>query len=113
MLLSVNRSVDLSGIRQHLAPFYSSTGRPSVDPEMMIQMLLVGYIIGIRSARRLCEKIHLNLAYRWFRHLDLTKPVDVLVGHTEFNPEFIKGYRPHATMQHLTPILNRFHVRFS
>lgn len=75
MLRSVDRFVDLGGIRQHLAPFYSSTGRPSVDPELMIRMLLVGYIMGIRSERRLCEEIHLNLAYRWFCRLDLTTPV--------------------------------------
>lgn len=75
MLRSVDQFVDLGGIRQHLAPFYSSTGRPSVDPELMIRMLLVGYIMGIRSERRLCEEIHLNLAYRWFCRLDLTTPV--------------------------------------
>ena len=60
MLRSVDRFVDLTGIRQHLAPFYSSTGRPSVDPELMIRMLLVGYIMGIRSERRLCEEVHLG-----------------------------------------------------
>lgn len=47
MLWAVDRFVDLAGIRQHLAPFYSSTGRPSVDPELMIRMLLVGYIMGM------------------------------------------------------------------
>ncbi len=47
LLRSIDRFVDLSGIRSHLAPFYSSTGRPSVDPELMIRMLLVGYINGI------------------------------------------------------------------
>ena len=56
MLWAVNRLVDLGGIRQHLAPFYSCTGRPSVDPELMIRMLLVGYIMGIRSERRLCGR---------------------------------------------------------
>lgn len=75
MLRSVDQFVDLGGIRQHLAPFYSSTGRPSVDPELMIRILLVGYIMGIRSERRLCEEIHLNLAYRWFCRLDLITPV--------------------------------------
>ena len=75
LLRSIDRFVDLSGIRQHLAPFYSSTGRPSVDPELMIRMLLVGYCLGIRSERRLCEEVHLNLAYRWFCRLDLADPV--------------------------------------
>jgi transposase len=54
-----------------LAGFYSVTGRPSVDPELMIRMLLIGYCLGIRSERRLCEEVHLNLAYRWFCRLGL------------------------------------------
>src|SRR5688572_13367723 len=54
-----------------LRPFYSDTGRPSVDPELMIRMLIVGYCMGIRSERRLCEEVHLNLAYRWFCRLGL------------------------------------------
>jgi transposase len=52
-----------------LAPFYSSIGRPSIDPELLVRMLLVGYCYGIRSERRLCEEVHLNLAYRWFCRL--------------------------------------------
>jgi transposase len=51
--------------------FYSTTGRPSIDPELMIRMLLIGYCCGIRSERRLCEEVHLNLAYRWFCRLGL------------------------------------------
>jgi transposase len=75
LIRAIDRFVDLSGIRQHLAPFYSNTGRPSVDPELMIRMLLIGYCFGIRSERRICEEVHLNLAYRWFCRLDLTTPV--------------------------------------
>jgi transposase len=71
LLRSINRFVDLSELRRMLAPFYSSTGRPSVDPELMIRMLIVGYCFGIRSERRLCEEVHLNLAYRWFCRLGL------------------------------------------
>src|SRR6267154_50946 len=71
LLRSIDWFVDLSGVRAHLRPFYSSTGRPSVDPELMIRMLLVGYCYGIRSERRLCEEVHLNLAYRWFCRLGL------------------------------------------
>jgi transposase len=71
MLRSIDRFVDLSEVRQRLAPFYSTTGRPSVDPELMIRMLIVGYCTGIRSERRLCEEVHLNLAYRWFCGLGL------------------------------------------
>jgi transposase len=54
-----------------LAPFYSSTGRPSIDPDLLVRMLLVGYCYGIRSERRLCEEVHLNFAYRWFCQLGL------------------------------------------
>ena len=54
-----------------MAPFYSAIGRPSVDPELMIRMLIVGCCFGIRSERRLCEEVHLNLAYRWFCRLGL------------------------------------------
>lgn len=54
-----------------MRPFYSETGRPSIDPELVIRMLLIGYCLGIRSKRRLCEEVHLNLAYRWFCRLGL------------------------------------------
>jgi transposase len=75
LLRRIDRFVDLSGIRCFLGPFYSATGRPSIDPELMIRMLIVGYCFGIRSERRLCEEVHLNLAYRWFCRLDLGDPV--------------------------------------
>jgi transposase len=74
LLTFIDRFVDLGDVRRHLAPFYSSTGRPCVNPELMIRMLLVGYCFGIRSERRLCEEVHLNLAYRWFCRLDLANP---------------------------------------
>jgi transposase len=71
LLRAIDRFVDLSGIRAHLRPFYSELGRPSIDPELMIRMLIIGYCFGIRSERRLCEEVHLNLAYRWFCRLGL------------------------------------------
>lgn len=71
LLRAVDRFVDLNGIQEKLRPCYSETGRPSIDPELMIRMLLIGYCLGIRSERRLCEEVHLNLAYRWFCHLGL------------------------------------------
>src|SRR5918997_114628 len=71
LLRSIDRFVDLSGLREQLRPFYSETGRPSIDPELIIRMLLVGYCFGIRSERRLCEEVHLNLTYRWFCGLGL------------------------------------------
>ena len=71
LLRSIDRFVDLSELRRELAPFYSTLGRPSIDPELLIRMLVVGYCFGIRSERRLCEEVHLNLAYRWFCRLGL------------------------------------------
>ena len=71
LLRAIDRFVELDGLREHLKPFYSSIGRPSIDPELLIRMLLVGYCFGIRSERRLCEEVHLNLAYRWFCRLGL------------------------------------------
>src|SRR5271170_651244 len=71
LLRKIDRFIDLSEIRAHLRPYYSDVGRPSIDPELMIRMLIVGYGFGIRSERRLCEEVHLNLAYRWFCRLGL------------------------------------------
>jgi len=71
MLRAIDRFVDLGELRAHLGSFYSPIGRPSIDPELLIRMLVVGYCFGIRSERRLCEEVHLNLAYRWFCRLGL------------------------------------------
>jgi transposase len=82
LLRAIDRFLDLTELRQHLAPFYSHTGRPSIDPELMVRMLLVGYCFGIRSERRLCEEVHLNLAYRWFCRLGLE---DAVPDHSSFS----------------------------
>src|SRR5262249_50802257 len=66
-----DRFVELGELRRELSSFYSRIGRPSIAPELMIRMLLVGYCFGIRSERRLCDEVHLNLAYRWFCRLGL------------------------------------------
>ena len=71
LLRSIDRFVELSDSRRRLEAFYSAIGRPSVDPELMVRMPLIGYCCGIRSERRLCEEVHLNLAYRWFCRLGL------------------------------------------
>ena len=82
LLRSIDRCLDLSDLRHHLADFYSPIGRPSIDPELMIRMLIVGYCYGIRSERRLCEEAHLNLAYRWFCRLSLE---DEVPNHSTFS----------------------------
>jgi transposase len=75
LLRGIDHFLDLSELRQHLTNYYSHTGRPSIAPELMIRMLVIGYCFGIRSERRLCEEVHLNLAYRWFCRLGLENPV--------------------------------------
>jgi transposase len=82
LLRRIDRFVDLEDVRRFLAPFYSSTGRPSIDPELMIRMLIVGVCFGIRSERRLCDEVRLNLAYRWFCRLDLA---DAVPDHSTFS----------------------------
>jgi transposase len=63
LLRRIDAVLDLGAVRAQLKPFYSHTGRPSVDPELMMRMLIVGYCYGIRSEQRLCDEVHVNLAY--------------------------------------------------
>lgn len=98
LLRSIDRFVDLGGIRRHLAEFYSHTGRPTVDPDLLIRMLLVGYCFGIRSERRLCEEVHLNLAYRWFCRLDLG---DRVPDHSTFSKNRHGRFRDSELLRHL------------
>lgn len=82
LLRDMDRCLNLGGLREYLAEYYSHTGRPSIDPELMIRMLILGYSYGIRSERRLCEEVHLNLAYRWFCRLGLE---DAVPNHSTFS----------------------------
>src|SRR5438874_6919391 len=80
--INVFATAVLGDLHEPLKAFYSDIGRPSVDPELMIRMLLVGYCYGIRHERRLCQEVALHLAYRWFCKLDLndkgSAPFDLL-----------------------------------
>lgn len=98
VLRAIDGVIDLSGVRKHLSKFYSNTGRPSIDPELMMRMLLVGYIMGIRSERRLCDEVHLNLAYRWFRKLDLTDPIP---DHSTFSKNRHGRFRDSDMLRHV------------
>jgi transposase len=98
LLRSVDRFVDLSEVRRELVPFYSLMGRPSVDPELMIRMLIVGYCFGIRSERRLCEEVHLNLAYRWFCRLGLEGQVP---DHSTFSKNRHGRFRESDLLRHV------------
>ncbi len=98
LLRNIDRFLDLSDIHQHLAPFYSELGRPSIDPALMIRMLMVGYCFGIRSERRLCEEVHLNLAYRWFCRLGLDGSVP---DHSSFSKNRHGRFRDGELLRHL------------
>jgi transposase len=67
--------LDLSWAHSELSPYYPEIGRPSIDPVLMIRMLIVGYVFGIRSERALCREVQVNLAYRWFCGLSIEDKV--------------------------------------
>ena len=92
LLRGIDRFLDLDGLHEEMRGFYSHTGRPSIDPRLMIRMLVVGYVMGLRSERRLCQEVHLNLAYRWFCCLGLE---DRVPDHSSFSVE--------QPVQHLGP----------
>jgi hypothetical protein len=71
LVRQIDGLLDLDWVHKELAPYYSHTGRPSIDPVLMIRMLLIGYIFAIRSERRICAEIQVNLAYRWFCKLGI------------------------------------------
>ena len=98
LLRGIDKFLDLTDLRAYLAPFYSHTGRPSIDPELMIRMLIIGYCFGIRSERRLCEEAHLNLAYRWFCRLGLE---DAVPEHSTFSKNRHGLFRESDTFRHV------------
>ena len=71
LVRQIDSVIDLSWVHKELAPYYSDTGRPSIDPVLMIRMLIVGYVFAIRSERRICAEVQVNLAYRWFCKLGI------------------------------------------
>ena len=71
LVRQIDGVLDLDWVHKELAPYYSHTGRPSIDPALMIRMLIVGYVFAIRSERRLCSEVQVNLAYRWFCQLGI------------------------------------------
>jgi transposase len=71
LVRKIDAALDLSWLRDELAPHYSSMGRPSIDPELMIRMLVAGYVFAIRSERLICREVQVNLAYRWFCKLGI------------------------------------------
>jgi len=82
LVRKIDTALDLSWLRGELAPHYSSMGRPSIDPELMIRMLVVGYVFAIRSERLICREVQVNLAYRWFCKLGIE---DAIPDHSAFS----------------------------
>jgi transposase len=104
MLRRIEPFLDFDEIRARLRPYYSTIGRPSIDPELMLRMLLVGYCFGIRSERRLCEEVHLNLAYRWFCGLGLDGRVP---DHSSFSVNRNGRFRDSDILRHLFEMVVR------
>jgi transposase len=75
LVRQIDAVLDLSWVHKELAPYYSHIGRPSIDPVLMIRMLIVGYVFATRSERRICAKVQVNLAYRWFCILRTASPI--------------------------------------
>src|SRR3954447_14413066 len=78
LVRQIARVLDLSWVRTELAPHYSLIGRPSIDPLLMIRMLIIGYVFAIRSERALCREVRLNLAYRWFCGLGIEDKIPII-----------------------------------
>ena len=98
LVRKIDAALDLSWLRSELASHYSSMGRPSIDPELMIRMLVMGYVFAIRSERLICREVQVNLAYRWFCKLGIE---DAIPDHSAFsrarNERFRQGgcFSPH------------------
>ena len=90
--------LDLSWVGAELAPHYSSVGRPSIDPVLMIRMLIAGYVFAIRSERALCREVQVNLAYRWFCGLGIE---DKIPDHSVFSRARNERFRDHSIFRHV------------
>ena len=82
--------LDLSWVYAELTPYYSEIGRPSIDPVLMIRMLIIGYVFAIRSERQICREVQVNLAYRWFCNLGLE---DAIPDHSAFSRARTERFR--------------------
>src|SRR5438046_9048991 len=90
LVRQIDGLLDLSWVHKELAPYYSHTGRPSIDPVLMIRMLIIGYVFAIRSERALCRDVQVNFAYRWFCGLSSE---DKIADHYAFARASDDGFR--------------------
>jgi transposase-like protein DUF772 len=95
LVRAIDAALDLSWLRSELAPHYSSMGRPSIDPELVIRMLVVGYVFAIRSERLICREVQVNLAYRWFCKLGIE---DAIPDHSTFSRARNERFREVSSM---------------
>jgi transposase len=98
LVRKIDAALDLSWLRSELAPHYSTMGRPSIDPELMIRMLVVGYVFAIRSERLICREVQVNLAYRWFCKLGIE---DAIPDHSAFSRARNERFREGDVFRHM------------
>src|SRR3954470_21535760 len=98
LVRKIDTALDLSWLRSELAPHYSSIGRPSIDPELMIRMLVVGYVFAIRSERLICREVQVNLAYRWFCKLGIEEAIP---DHSAFSRARNERFRDGDVFRHM------------
>jgi transposase len=98
LVRKIDAALDLSWLRSELGPHYSSIGRPSIDPELMIRMLVVGYVFAIRSERLICREVQVNLAYRWFCKLGIE---DAIPDHSAFSRARNERFREGDVFRHV------------
>jgi transposase len=98
ILRLINQHVEFSFIGSKVEYLYSHTGRPSVDPEVMMRMLLVGYLFGITSERRLCDEVQMHVGYRWFVGLSLE---DKVPDHSTFSKNRHGRFRESGVYQEM------------
>ena len=98
LVRKIDAALDLSWLRSELAPHYSSMGRPLIDPELMIRMLVVGYVFAIRSERLICREVQENLAYRWFCKLGIE---DAIPDHSAFSRARNERFREGNVFRHV------------
>jgi transposase len=99
LVRQIDAVLDLGWVHKELAPYYSHTGRPSIDPVLMIRMLIVGYVFAIRSERRICAEVQVNLAYRWFCKLGIE---DKIPDHSVFCRARLERFRESDALRRVT-----------
>ena len=96
LLRLIDKHIKFNFIRDKVKHLYSHTGRPSIDPEILLRMLLIGYLYGIISERRLCEEVKMHIGYRWFIGLNLE---DKIPDHSTFSKNRHERFTENDTFQ--------------